>query len=410
MIAIRERRYASGEVRLQADISGVSADGVAFRKRLQVPKTVSKAQATRWAEEQRRRLERGDHPATRRAALAAKREADERARAEAAAAATVAEACGWYVLDGEADRLAPTTVDLRRRLCADHVVPAIGGRPVRDLCEGDVQALKLRLAAASPGYVGIVLRALRGALQSARRRGVEVSVAVRLPRSAPPSAPKAYDMSSFERLVAAAREVSPQHAAVILLAGEAGLRRGELLGLQVRDAVAAGRVLRVERERVRVGLEMIVKAPKSNRARVVPLSARCAAALRGLAEGREAEPDAWLLRMVEDPAEPATEAAIRSTVAAAQRRAGLPVTGPHALRHTTASNMLTAGVDLRTVQAVLGHSSIRTTAAYLHADEAAVARAGEVLQDARAAAGPVTTAARPPRAVPRPRLKSRDRS
>lgn len=405
MIAIRERHYASGEVRLQADISGVSADGVAFRKRLQVPKTVSKSQATRWAEEQRRRLERGDHPATRRASLAAKREADERARAEAAEAATVAEACAWYVADGEGDHLAAATLDLRRRLCADHLIPVLGGRPVRDLGEADVGALKLRFRSTSVGYLSVVLRALRGVLAAAERRGVLSRVSIRLPRAAPSSAPRAYDGPAFERLVAAAREIGPQHVGAILLCGEAGLRRGEVLGLQVADVAGVAGVLRVERERVWSGGAEIVKAPKSNRARLVPLSPRTTAALRELAVGRE--PDAFLFRTVRDPEAPATEATIRALVAAVQRRAGLPIKGPHALRHTAASGMLAAGVDVRAVQSILGHSRLDTTATYLHADEAAIARAGQRVQEWREA-GPVTSTAQPPRKAQRGRVKPRD--
>lgn len=406
MIAIRERRYASGEVRLQADISGVSADGVAFRKRLQVPKTVSKAQATRWAEEQRRRLERGDHPATRRAALAAKREADERARAEAAAAATITEACAWWVADGEGDHLAAATLDLRRRLCADHLIPVLGGRPVRDLGGADVGALKLRFRSTSVGYLSVVLRALRGVLAAAERRGVLSRVSIRLPRAAPSSAPRAYDGPTFERLVGAAREIGPQHVGAILLCGEAGLRRGEVLGLRVADVAEAGAgVLRIERERVWAGGAEIVKAPKSNRARLVPLSPRTAAALRELAAGRE--PDAYLFRTVRDSEAPATEATIRALVAAVQRRAGLPVKGPHALRHTAASGMLAAGVDVRAVQSILGHSRLDTTATYLHADEAAIARAGQRVQEWRET-GPVTSTAQPPRKAQRGRVKPRD--
>lgn len=404
-IKIRERTYASGEVRLQADIAGVDAGGKAFRKRLQVPATVSRSQAGRWAEQQRRRLEAGEAPTTRRAALAAAREEEARAAAEQQAAATVAEACAWYVLDGEADRLAPTTVALRRRLCADHIEPAIGARPVRDLSEGDVQAVKVRLAGSSVGYLGIVLRALRGALASAQRRGVPVRLTVRLPKTARASGPKAYDAGTFERLVAAARELGPQHVAGILLAGEAGLRRGEILGVTVADAAAAGDILRVERERVWVEGAELVKACKSGRARLVPLSPRTAAALRALAADRN--PDEWLLRGLENPDAPATEATIRSIMAGAQRRAGLPVTGPHALRHTSASALLTAGCDLRTVQEILGHSRITTTAMYLHADQGAIAQAGARVQAWREGA-PVTSAAPPPRATPRKRAKPRD--
>jgi integrase len=51
---------------------------------------------------------------------------------------------------------------------------------------------------------------------------------------------------------------------------------------------------------------------------------------------------------------------------AAREKAGMPHVRFHDLRHTTASLLINAGVDLYTVGAILGHRSTQTTARYAH--------------------------------------------
>ena len=109
---------------------------------------------------------------------------------------------------------------------------------------------------------------------------------------------------------------------------------------------------------------------KGSKERIIPLHTMAVSSLgtyithgRGqLLRGKQSE-----YVFVSSRGNPFSADAIRKMFKEALREAGLDETlSPHAMRHTFATDLLEGGADLRSVQEMLGHSSLSTTQIYTH--------------------------------------------
>jgi len=149
--------------------------------------------------------------------------------------------------------------------------------------------------------------------------------------------------------------------AVILTIARLGLRAGEVASLRISDVNWRDGLLTVR--------------GKGNRHDVLPLPADVGHALAGyltLARpGRPASP--YLFTCAVAPYGPLSAGPVGGIVARACRRAGVPVCGPHRLRHALACDLLARGAGLEEVAQLLRHSDLTTTAVYARADLARLA-------------------------------------
>jgi len=147
--------------------------------------------------------------------------------------------------------------------------------------------------------------------------------------------------------------------AVVELLYGAGLRVGELVGLDLDDLRPTNRLVRVR--------------GKGRKERIVPYGRHAAAAIDAYlpdrAHWRTGLDDRQDPLFVNQRGGRLTDRSVRRLLdAAVARTASTHRLHPHALRHAFATHLLEAGMDLRAIQELLGHSSLSTTQIYTSVD------------------------------------------
>jgi integrase len=243
------------------------------------------------------------------------------------------------------------------------VVPELGEHLVDEIHGSVLDAFRTKI---SEGHevttVRGTLRALRRLLSFSAERGyLKEAPHIRLPKDARAKRPpKFLDFDQADALIESAR-TEPHWGPFVLVGCRTGLRVSELLALRWEDVRELdGRGARLEVCRGLVDGEE--NAPKSGKARPVPLSPLAARALR---EHRKEHPDAVLV-FGADETTPRTRSQVTALLRILAPRAGLSLPlGPHsAFRHTFASHLAIRGVPLIQIRDLLGHHSIQQTEIY----------------------------------------------
>jgi site-specific recombinase XerD len=183
----------------------------------------------------------------------------------------------------------------------------------------------------------------------ARRRPKRSALRLREPQRLPQSLARRQVLALLESL----RSFRDRAMAGLMVF--CGLRFGEVLALRVKDVDIGGRWLRVW--------------GKGAKERRVPLDVDVAGMIQTylLAERPETTSDAlFVVAKGPNRGHPLTPAGLRTIFRYRRTKAGVPAGHPHALRHSFATALAEAGVDLAVMQALLGHAHIDTVARYVH--------------------------------------------
>ncbi len=259
-------------------------------------------------------------------------------------------------------RASPHTLDAYRH-DLDTLLELAGDADARQLQPFQLrrQAMQLHARGLAPRSLARLLSAWRAWYRWLAKRG-EIARnpcdGVRAPKQ-PKRLPKALSIGQTMALldVPADTALDARDLAMFELFYSSGLRLAELAGLDVNG-----------------GLDLdageVTVTGKRAKTRIVPLGAKCAAAVRAWLAQRPA------LAGAEEPALFVNRRGARLTPRSIERRLDLWArrrgaevhVHPHMLRHSFASHLLQSSGDLRAVQEMLGHANIGTTQIYTHLD------------------------------------------
>lgn len=276
----------------------------------------------------------------------------------------------------------PNTIDTYRIRVEKHVRPALGPIRLGDLTAYDLDKFYAQLAETKT-VDGKEVKGLAsstivqahaicsGALsQAVKWRWIRENPA----RFATPPRIENVDRVTLDPqqvvdLIAESVAEDPDMGMLIGLAALTGCRRGELVGFKWSDVDWQKRTIHVQRSLVPApGGGHREGPPKGRKKRLVAIGVQGVAMLRAYQDRQTTklghEPAGWLLSY--DGVSPLSAKTVSNYVTALGKRVKVPLLHLHELRHFAATQLVAIGTDPKTVQTILGHSSLDITAGYVH--------------------------------------------
>ena len=287
----------------------------------------------------------------------------------------------WYQ-NYSKPKLRPTTQMGYENAIYKHIIPALGKIPLSELSTNDIQQFYAKLKkegrlirtelygeGVSDRTVWSCHTRIRTALDRAVQDGlIRINPAVDC--KLPPQNTKEMQIltrEEMQRFLIQAKEEG--YFELFLLELATGLRRGEVLALRWDDLNFDTGELRIERQVYRVNGELVVSAPKTKAAlRTIVLPPSLVEVLR---EYRQQVDSRWIFPSPAKEDSPLDPAACRKRLQSILEHAGCKQVRFHDLRHLFVTTALESGMDVKTLSAIIGHVSAKTTLnTYTHVTDA----------------------------------------
>jgi integrase len=350
-INVHERAGKKGRVHWQYDFRVTLPDGSIYRERRKARGATSEAHARRIGEVRLREVMRKGPPKGKRPSAEGTTEQKQ---------ATVAAFAEEWLDLCRTERQSPCTVLQKEIALRKHLLPVLGELQLDQITEQKIAEVRKRVSDMKPSTVNLIVKTFLTMLRRAKKLNYRVTIP-EINLLAEQRERHWYTPEDYERLVASAATFDALSLAIVLLGGDAGLRAGEMSGLRWEDVDFPHSTLYVRRNMV-LGEE---RAPKWGTARDIPLSGRLHEALLRLRAV-----DGGTGRVLKRPDGRAfCTTNLRTILDRVSSYAGVPLYGPHALRHSFGTRLMLNGASARVAMELLGHSSLSTTQIYAHASK-----------------------------------------
>ncbi len=256
----------------------------------------------------------------------------------------------------------PTEVRSKNIIYDKHLGPRFGEMPIDEIDVGEVA--RFRAALVGMGLSEKRINNILAVLSKPLRYAVDCELIAKAPKIGLFKVERpeivAWDFVQYARLLAAAKTEGEDWYTAICLAGEAGLRVGEVKALRWREDVDMIAKTITVNFQTRNGE---TTTPKGRTRRTVPMTDALHEALKRMSTIREG----LVVRNLDGTAKNDGDAdtAIRRIC----RRAGLPMRYFHVLRHTFGTHAALFGVNPWRLQGWMGHKRIDETMLYVHVAE-----------------------------------------
>ena len=244
----------------------------------------------------------------------------------------------------------PTTV-LRNQMAIHALLPVLGAKKLNGITAWAIEQFKKarREAGTQPGTINTDLATLKAMFRKAREWGKMTATPEAGVKKLPSPEPRTRFLSEEEEALLLSA-CQPALRRIVQAGILSGLRRIELVNLRPEDVDLERKTLRVD-----------PAFSKSGKGRTLPLGPRLQAVLKTALSIRAEAPVVFVTKA----GKAWTVDAFTVTLQYYSKRVINPI-GPHVLRHTFASRLVMAGVDIRTVQELMGHADITMTMRYAH--------------------------------------------